>query len=157
MVQLDTEGCTCAIINKESIVKESVDNIKSGYLTLRYYNKYRETKLNAYKNLYMYQVMMGSSAEESGNYSSLMGSKVVWHAEEKLPDKLYQDYTITLNFTVRPEAVYGEADKVVRYVDVTVTVNDAEGPVYQKERRVELQNNVYYVEGNTMYSDGPGS
>lgn len=153
-VQLDTEGCTCALINKDGVVKENIDNIKDGYLTLRYYSPYRETKMSGYEKLYMDQIMMGSSAEASNNYNEIIGSKVVWHAEEKLPVQLYQDYTVSLKFSVHP-TTDSEGHKVVNFVDVSVSVNDADGEVYQKSRRVELQNTVYYETGNTLYSDGP--
>ena len=155
-VLLDAEGCTCALIDKDKIIKDSIDNIKSGYLTLRYYSRYPEKKLETYKELYMDKIIVGSSAEESANYSGIVGKNVVWHAEEKLPVQLYQDYTVSLQFSVHP-LNDGEGNKVVNYVDVNVTVNDAGGLCYQKERRVELQNKVYYEEGDTLYSDVSGT
>ena len=155
-VLLDSEGCTCALINKDGVVKDNIDNIKEGYLTLRYYSTYRETKMAGYEKLYMDQIMMGSSAEASGNYNEIVGNKVVWHAKEKLPVQLYQDYTVSFKFSVRP-TVDSEGHNVVNYVDVSVSVNDADGEVYQKSRRVELQNTVYYETGNTLYSDGPAT
>ena len=153
-VLLDAEGCSCALIDKEKVIKKNIDNIKSGYLTLRYYSPYRETKMAGYEKLYMDQIMVGSSAEDSGNYNDIVGKRVVWHAEEKLPTQLYQDYTVSLKFKVHPEPD-GNGNKVVKSVNVVVMVKNADGVVYQKSRSVELQNTVYYETKNTMYSDGP--
>ena len=164
-VQIDTEGCSDVLINEDGINDDYWEDLKSGYLTMRYYSLYPEKNIAGYKNLYMDELVAGTSAVTSGNYGTLpVGTRVVWHAQEKLAPpqdteeasgSVYQNFTVSLNFTVKPEK---DADNnpVVKYVDVSVDVNDANGMVYNKTRRVTLQNVVYYKDGSqkTMYSDG---
>lgn len=152
-VQIDTNGCKDALIDAEKVRKDEVENIDEKYLTMRYYNRYPEKNIMAYKTLYMDRIVSGTSAEASGNYSSVTGGKVCWHAQEKLPKQLYQDYTIELEFSVVPEAPDANGKCLVKYVDVTVIVNNTEEQVYKKNRRVALQNKVYYNNDSTMYSD----
>lgn len=162
-VQIDTEGCTDVLISDEDVTTDYWEDLKSGYLTMRYYSQYPEKNLAGYKNLYMDEIVAGTSAVASGSYDSLpIGTKVVWHAQEKLPvpketenykGSVYQGFTVDLEFSVAP-VTDSEGNDVVEYVDVTVNVNDVSERVYSKTRRVGLQNTVYYTEKNTMYSDG---
>ncbi|MCR5702082.1 MAG: prepilin-type N-terminal cleavage/methylation domain-containing protein [Lachnospiraceae bacterium] len=153
VVQIDTNGCNCAMIDDKSIKKSEIDDIDKDYLTMRYYGRYPEKNLNQYKNLYMDRIITGSSADVSGNYAALSTDKVVWHAQEKLAKQVYQDYTISLEFSVKPGAANAEGKQYVDYVDVTVKVNNTEGEVYKKTRRVNILNKVYYENGRTLYSD----
>lgn len=152
-VQLDVEGCKDIMIDDKQVINDDLQNIDPNYLTLRYYNRYPEKQAAGYKKLYMDVIVPGTSAATSGNYNSVAGRRVVWHAQEKLPVQAYQNYTVSLEFSVRPQTDT-EGNEVVKYVDVTVNVNDVSGMVYQKKRRVDLQNNVYYTNEKTMYSDG---
>ena len=160
-VQIDCEGCgstgvfsDAILIDSDSVVTTDIKNVLKDHLTLRYYYRYPETKLEGYRDLYMDRILPNSSAaDESAFGSYATGTKVVWHALEKLPAESYQDFTIALDFSVSP-VTDGEGNEVVSYVDVSVTVNDASGEeVYTKESRVDLLNEVYYNSQPTMYSD----
>ena len=98
-------------------------------------------------------IVSGTSAETSGKYPGLTSSKVVWHAQEKLPTQAYQGYTVELSFGVQPEAD-ALGNQVVYAVDVTVRVKEEDRIVCEKRRRVDLQNRVYYQNGHSLYSDG---
>ena len=73
-----------------------------------------------------------------------------------MSESFYQQHKIELEFKVAPHDD-GSGNKIVDYVDVIVYVKDENGvdTVYQKERRVDLQNTVKYVPSDeaTLYSD----
>ena len=115
----------------------------------------------------MDRILPESAAVKKPAFSSYSGCKVVWHTLEKLSTESYQDFKVSLEFSVKPEEIEIETDDpdnpdqvlLVRYVDVTVNVLDpAEptgDPVYTKVRRIDLANTVYYKEESTMYTDEP--
>ncbi|MBR6222659.1 MAG: InlB B-repeat-containing protein [Lachnospiraceae bacterium] len=155
-VLLDTNGLPsgAVMIDDEKVVNTDLKHINKDHLTLRYYRKFPKEDLAGYEKLYMNNVVLGSKASKLTAFNGITGKNVVWHAEEKLPDAAYQDLKIGLEFSVKPKADdFGNA--VVSAVDVTVKVLDEnDAIVYTKERRVELQNTVYYRTENTLYTDG---
>ncbi len=178
-VQIDTEGCGEAskpnglfkeaiLINNEEVVRQATEikNISKDNLTLRYYCRYPDSDLSdEYRNLYMDVIIPESAAAKEAAFSSYPGRKVVWHTLEKLSTESYQDFKVSLEFSVKPEGIEIETDDpdnpdqvlLVRYVDVTVNVLDSSDPtgdpVYTKVRRIDLANTVYYKEESTMYID----
>lgn len=162
-VQIDVAGCDDYMImvdktDKELKFRADKADIKSDYLTMRYYEKTKETN-NTYDGLCMDRIINGTYAAGLADFSTKVNSDVVWHASEKLPKELYQNHTIDLQFSVKPRN--DEAGNlVVDYVDVTVFVKSLKDDgtsetVYQKERRIDLQNTVYYKPYSepTLYSD----
>lgn len=168
-VQIDVAGCDDYMIDgkNESLREVTVDgavtnkaDIKSDYLTMRYYGRFKETN-STYEELFMDKIVNGTYAASLPVFNGITGSDVVWHASEKLPKELYQRHLIELQFSVSPHDD-GSGHQIVDYVDVTVFVKRitdestmATEQVYQKERRIDLQNNVYYKPYSeaTMYSD----
>ena len=159
-VQIDAEGCDAVLVDgdgrKEVMIGETAvsrASLAGDHLTMRYYSRYPENLIMGYKNLFMDTVISGTSAEASGNYAGLTAQKIVWHATERLPQQSYQGYGIELLFQVKPVAD-SEGNPVVDYVDITVRVKEEDTVVLEKVRRVDLQNVVFYKNGNTLYSDG---
>ena len=153
-VQIDTRGCSDVLINEDGKNDDYWEDLEPGYLTMRYYSRYPEKDIPGYKNLFMDVMVDGTTAVKSGKYDTLaIGQRVVWHAQEKLSKPVYQGFTVSLEFAVTPEE-NDEGKPVVKYVDVTANVNDVNGLVYKKARRVSLQNVVFYTGKKTMYSDG---
>ncbi len=164
-VQIDANGCNDLLINgKDNTLREltvegeptNSANLESGYLTMRYYG--RPVEINhVYKKLFEDKIVTGTTAGNVATLVSHIGKKVVWHAQEKLPIDFYQEHKIDLEFKLQPRDEGGV--KYVDYVDVIVYVKDADGAetVYQKERRIALQNKVKYKPSTeaTMYSDIP--
>ena len=163
-VLIDAKGCNDLLINGgDNILREVTVNgtttnkadLKSGYLTMRYYG--RPAEINPqYKKLFEDKIVVGTEAGNAAALNSYIGQKVVWHAQEKLPESFYQQHKIELEFKVAPHDD-GSGNKIVDYVDVIVYVKDENGAetVYQKERRVDLQNTVKYIPTDeaTLYSD----
>jgi hypothetical protein len=167
-VQIDTAGCNADMIDgkdeklREVTIKGTTTTkatLPSNYLSMRYYGKMKETN-SEYANLFMDKFVPGTYAAGLTSFSSLTsGCEVVWHAQEKLPKEMYQDYIIDLEFSVKPRDD-GSGNNVVDYVDVTVFVKKiidesvgASETVYEKTRRIDIQNEVYYKLEPTMYSD----
>lgn len=163
-VQIDTAGCDNYLIdikdNKLKVITledgttTSNANLPAGYLTMRYYSQYSENDPK-FENKFMDIITAGSEAINETEFNSISGSKVVSHAQEKLPVKMYQynnkSYQVELQFSVTPRN--DGMNDIVDYVDVTVFVKDGTETIYQKTRRVDLQNVVYYNKNATMYSD----
>lgn len=126
--------------------------LKANCLTLRYYSKFPGEK-NERKDRFMDRILADSAAvEKNPELMVYAGKDVVWHAEERLPEEFYQGYSIDLEFSVVPVADV-DGNQVVNYVDATVFVKDGDEVVCQKERRINLQNTVYFKMDPTMYSD----
>ena len=166
-VQIDTAGCSDRMImvdktDKELKLRDAANggenaNLKQNYLTMRYYETFKETN-SQYEGMFLDKIVNGTYVGSLPAFTSESNSKVVWHATEKLPKELYNDHVIELQFSVKPTG----SNNVVEYVDVTVFVKKitnkdtmATETVYQKERRIDLQNTVYYKPYSepTMYSD----
>ena len=163
-VQVDAAGCNDYMIDakdeKLREVKAGDDttnkaDLKEGYLTMRYYGIFTETN-PFYNDCFMDKIVPGTYAQTVTDFGSVIGKKVVWHAQEKIPEQMYEyngkAYTVDFQFSVTPRSSGGH--DIVDYVDVTVFVKDGGETVYQKSRRVDLQNTVYFNKDTpTMYSD----
>lgn len=163
-VQIDALGCKDFLLNgNDNTIREvtgadgkptKTANLEEDYLTMRYYGRPSETN-NTYKNLFEDEIVAGTTAGSTAELVAYIGKDVVWHVQEKLPKEFYQDHKIGLEFKVHTYDVEGV--QYVDYIDVIVYVKNADKTetVYQKERRIALQNKVKYKTDSeaTMYSD----
>ncbi len=164
-VQIDTAGCdNVAMIDDEGVVRTiqsgatpsetEAPSLEADYLTMRYYRHFgKDRTVDLLKEKFMDQVVDQTLTYHLPGFNGVAsGRKVVWHAEERLPVKMYQGYTIELQFSVKPRSD-GSGHQVADYVDAAVYVKDGGSVVCQKERRIDLQNTVYFKTDKTMYSE----
>lgn len=158
MMQIDTKGTQAPIIDSETIIKTQAENINADRLTMRYYLQFSENNLD-YKGLYLDKLCNNTKALATYNAlnPSLMtaGTNVIWDAEERLPETLYQGYKVEISYSVDPTSVVvnGENKLLVKTVDVTVRIFEEDTLKYEKIRTIGLENPVYYKTDPTVYSD----
>lgn len=181
--QIDTAGCgpSTALIKSDEVIKKAIgDTIPADQLTARFYMRISESK-DKYKGFfgdthrsYFCDIKASDSSMATdsvygslNNYSSPASvggaggtyennGTVVWGAENRLPDKLYQGFLVKTEFEIKPETD-AAGNEVVTSVVVKVRLYEnsveEENFIYEKEGVVPLQNIVYYKTDKTLYSD----
>ncbi len=159
MEQIDSFGSKgSAMIDKDGIKKQAADveaAIPKNQLTARYYLPAGDEATTALKGMFMDQVLSSSSVK--GNYSG--ATNVLWDAEDRLPDGLYQGFPVSVSFAVEThtEGTDVIADRVTVFVKVYEKSPDDPdnlgNAVYQKEGVINLQNTVFYKTDDTTYYD----
>ncbi|MCR4936877.1 MAG: YjcQ family protein [Lachnospiraceae bacterium] len=167
MVQLDTRGLPegTVIVKSGKITNEEPAALPAGCLTYRYYSKYAPETQPAYQNAYADVIDIAS--DFGMLFSTRNGTLVERGAEEHFSKEFYNGYEVRLEFTVKPVKVTvddgsGPEDKLlVKTVKTVVTVLKADEDddpdnneiVYITRETVDIQNDVYYRNDNTLYSE----
>jgi len=158
MMQIDAGGSTAPIIDAESIITTSAEGIEDGHLTMLFYLQYSENN-QTYKGLYLDRLCKNTKAladyQAIDQVTMSSGTDVIWDAEERLPDTLYQGYDVKISYSVTPveATINGETGLLVTSVKVTVSVLEDEKVRYEKSRTIRLENPVRFNTEATTYSD----
>lgn len=166
VVQIDSLGFNGYLIKNHDYLtaKETVKDMNSGYLSVRYYTKDPEAnKKSVYADL---NADIAAGKDETGEECSLtkdlnitQNTALARDAEQRLNIKHYQGFTIDLNFKIDPNAAF-----LVDHVIATVDVKYNGTVIYTKSKYIFLQNSdsnthiKYFCDDSgkpyaTMYSD----